>query len=173
MDFKGWSEYSHATLTDLLTTVQVDPKMLIPSNAVILSTTCAIILSMINIGSESAFNAILSLQNVAQMGTYFISLSCVFYRRWTAPHLLPEARWSLGRWGIWINGIGILYSGQIFFWCFWPNATPVSAKTFNWAPLVFLVILATSLITYYFKGHKTYVGPATYVEGRRENRMSA
>lgn len=154
-----------------LTVLQVDPKLMIPANAVILSTACTILLSMINIGSESAFNAILSLQNVAQMATYGISLSCVFYRRLTAPHLLPEARWSLGRWGIWINGVGILYSWQICFWCFWPNRTPVSVESFNWAPVVFLVILVASLITYYFKGHKTYVAPAAKIEVRREDRL--
>ncbi|GAB7356353.1 hypothetical protein MBLNU459_g7142t1 [Dothideomycetes sp. NU459] len=147
---------------------RVDPKLMIPANAVILSTVCTLLLSLINIGSSSAFNAIISLQNVAQMGTYAISLSCVFYRRLTAPHLLPRARWSLGRWGIWINGVAIVYTWQIFFWCFWPNATPVTLKTFNWAPVVFMVTLVASLITYHIKGHKVYVGPAASVEGRRD-----
>lgn len=95
----------------------VNPKLMIPVNAVILSAVFTIVLSLINIGSSAAFNAIISLGAVAQMGTYAISITCVLYRRLTAPHLLPKARWSLGRWGVLVNLLGLLFAWEAFFWC--------------------------------------------------------
>lgn len=97
----------------------VNPKLMIPVNAVIFSAVFTIILSLINIGSSAAFNAIISLGAVAQMGTYAISITCVVYRRLTAPHLLPKARWSLGRWGVLVNIVGLLFAWEAFFWCKW------------------------------------------------------
>lgn len=56
---------------------KVHPTLLVPVNAVLLSAFLTILLSLINIGSSAAFNAIISLASVAQMGTYCISISCV------------------------------------------------------------------------------------------------
>lgn len=115
-------------LCTLLTSTKINPKLMIPANAVTLSTTITILLSLINIGSATAFNAIISLAAVAQMGTYLISITCVLYRRITAPHLLPKARFSLGSWGVPLNIMAIAYASLIFFWSFWPNTTPVDAE---------------------------------------------
>jgi choline transport protein len=96
---------------------RVNPKLMVPINAVVFSAVFTILLSLINIGSSAAYNAIISLGIVAQMASYSTSISCVLYRRLTAPHLLPKARWSLGRWGVPVNGIAVLFAWQAFFWC--------------------------------------------------------
>jgi len=102
------------------------------------------------------------------MGTYCISVSCVLYRRITAPHLLPKARWSLGRWGILVNSIALGYAWTIFFWCFWPNATPVDASSFNYAPVMFIGVLIVALVYYFVKARHVYQGPVAYTEGWRD-----
>jgi len=64
-----------------------------------------------------------------------------------------------------INIAAVLYSTWSFFWCFWPQATPVTASGFNWAgPLYVLALIVSAL--YYFKARKQYVGPVMGVEGR-------
>ncbi|KAG9712135.1 GABA permease-like protein, partial [Aureobasidium melanogenum] len=146
----------------------VSPKLMIPVNAVIFSAVFTIILSLINIGSSAAFNAIISLGAVAQMGTYAISITCVLYRRLTAPHLLPKARWSLGRWGVLVNLLGLLFAWEAFFWCFWPNAQPVTVDNFNWAPVMFVAVVVGALITYFVQGRRVYNGPVVIVQGRQE-----
>jgi len=142
----------------------VHPKLQIPANAIALTCTLTILLSLINIGSSTAFNAIISLQIVALMASYCISISCVLYRRLT--NTLPRARWSLGRLGVPVNVLGIAYAAFSFFWCFWPNATPVEAYTFNWAPVLFVGVLVCCMLAYWVKGRKVYVGPVMQVEGR-------
>ena len=139
------------------------PQLQIPANAITLTCTLTILLSLINIGSYAAFNAIISLQIVALMASYCISISCVLHRRLT--DTLPRARWSLGRLGVPVNVLGIAYAAFAFFWCFWPNATPVAADTFNWAPVLFVAVLVWCVLAYWVRGRKMYVGPVMQVVG--------
>jgi choline transport protein len=126
-----------------------------------------VILSLINIGSSAAFNAIISLQLSSLMLTYAVSIACVLYRRIAHPELLPKARWSLGRFGVVVNGVGLVYSIFVFFWCFWPGATPVTPKSFNWAILMFTALVIASTTTYLLQGRKVYAGPVSLVNNGR------
>jgi choline transport protein len=143
----------------------VHPTLKVPANAVGVTSAITIILSFINIGSDVAFNAIISLSLVSLMLSYVVSIGCVLYRRIYHPELLPKARWSLGRAGIPINAAGFLYSLYAFFWCFWPNATPVDRETFNWAVVMFFAVFFISLVDYIFRARKQFTGPVVLVEG--------
>ena len=147
---------------------KVHPTKDVPINAVVLSCACSALLALINLGSTAAFNAIISLQIVAIMFTYCISITCVLYRRIFFPELLPTARWGLGKWGVAINSVSLGYAVFAFFWSFWPNATPVDPVTFNWSVLIFVVVAVLSLAMYFIQGRNVYVGPVTTVEGRRD-----
>ena len=142
----------------------IHPQKQIPANAIALTCAITILLALINIGSTVAFNAIVSLFLVALTLTYSISFGCVLYRRLVHPELLPHARWSLGRLGVPINAIALLYVLFCFFWSFWPQNTPVDTETFNWAIVIFAGVLAVSLFLYMVQGRKTYVGPVTNVK---------
>lgn len=149
---------------------KVHPTKELPVNAVIFSCIFSAALSLINIGSNSAFNAIISLQIVAIMFTYSISISCVLYRRISHPELLPQARWSLGRWGVPVNVSGLAYALFVFFWSFWPNATPVDITSMNWCVVMFFGVFFIALIMYFVRGRHIYVGPVELIEAR--NRRS-
>ncbi|KAL8757245.1 MAG: hypothetical protein Q9199_002353 [Rusavskia elegans] len=125
----------------------VNPGKEIPANAVALTCLISALRALINLGSSAAFNAIISLQVVALMFTYCVSISCVLYRRLRHPNNLPAARWSLGRSGVPLNVAGLAYAVYAFFWCFWPNVTPVDAESFNWAVVMFMGVLGLSLDT--------------------------
>lgn len=146
----------------------VNPGKEIPANAVALTCLISALLALINLGSSAAFNAIISLQVVALMFTYCVSISCVLYRRLRHPHTLPAARWSLGRAGVPLNVAGLAYAVYAFFWCFWPNVTPVDAESFNWAVVMFMGVLGLSLGMFWAKGRKVYRGPVVLVLGRGE-----
>lgn len=146
----------------------VHPKLQIPANAVFLSCLISALLAVINVGSDVAFNAIISLQVVALMFTYAISITCVLYRRLAHPELLPQARWTLGRWGVPVNVTALVYVSFAFFWSFWPNERPVTLQNFNWAVVMFVGIIILSVVNYVVYGRKVYVGPVMSVEGNRE-----
>lgn len=145
----------------------VDPKRQLPVRAIVFSCVCTSLLALINIGSNVAFNAIISLNLVSLMLTYMTSIGCVLLRRIRHPELLPRARWSLGRWGVAINIGGLAYSTHAFFWCFWPNTTPVDVTSFNWALVMFGGLAMFAIGYYLFKGRYVYRGPVVLVEGWR------
>lgn len=145
----------------------VSPSKQLPVNAIILTCIITCLLSLINIGSNTAFNAIISLQVVAVMLTYCISMCCVLYRRIAHPELIPKARWSLGKWGVPVNSIGIVYVTFIFFWSFWPNYIPVNAEDMNWSIVLFMGVFFVSLAMYAIRGRHVYKGPVTIVRAAR------
>ncbi|KAH6619943.1 putative GABA permease [Boeremia exigua] len=141
----------------------VDPRRGIPANAVLLSSVAAALLALINIGSTTAFEAIVSLQVVSLMFTYAVSLSCILHRRLTAPETLPSARWSLGRWGVGVNVVGLGYVCFACFWAFWPTYARVDAENFNWAVVLFGAVFVGCLVMYAVQGRRVYVGPVKEV----------
>ncbi|KAK3077828.1 hypothetical protein LTS18_009148, partial [Coniosporium uncinatum] len=144
---------------------RVHPTLKIPANAVWASCILSVLLNLLNLGSTSAFNAIVSLQLVALMFTYILSISCVLARRLKGPEHLPHARWSLGRYGVAVNVTSIVYACFAFFWCFWPIMAEVDAESFNWAPVIFGVVTVTCLGMYVFgRGESGYRSPVVMVD---------
>lgn len=144
----------------------MDRRRHIPVRAIALSCLMSGLLSLINIGSQVAFNGIISLNVAALMYTYAVSISCVIYRKVYCPETLPQRRWSLGKAGLLINIIGLLYVSFALFWSFWPPTPPTTAQDFNWSVLIFVGVFSLSLVMYIFQGRRQYVGPVVTVQRR-------
>ncbi|KAE8342761.1 hypothetical protein BDV24DRAFT_162292 [Aspergillus arachidicola] len=145
----------------------VHPTLHIPVNSVIVTCAFSIIMFLINIGSGVAMNALLSLATSPLMGTYIICIACVIVRRITKSPPLPASRWSLGRFGIPINILALVYASWAFFWSFWPVNREVTAETLNWAPVLFVGVMGSSGLLYWLVARKVYEGPVVKVEGRK------
>ncbi|KAF2404838.1 putative GABA permease [Trichodelitschia bisporula] len=137
-----------------------------PRNAIMVTWLISVLLSLINLGSTIAFNAIISLQLLALMSSYCLSIGCLVYQRLIGGHNLPPARWSLGRLSLPINLAAFLYSAFILFWVAWPQQREVTAETFNWSSVMFVAVFVWSLTYYYMFGRKSYAGPVVLVRGR-------
>ena len=115
------------------------------------------------------------------MGTYLISIGkhtlqeyilhvkltdsnsgCVTYRR--LYHLpLPKCRWSLGRAGLPVNIVALVYSCWCFIWSFFPNAYEVTPVNFNWACVLFVGLMGFATLMYIFHARHAYEGPVVKV----------
>ena len=123
---------------------------------------------MINIGSTVAFNAIVSLNLMALMSTYTISIGCVLWRRTFGRHdPLPTGRWSLGRWGIVCNIISVVYTVFVLFWAGWPEMRNPAVDSINWGPIMFGVVFLISAVYYTVHGRKVYRGPVVLIRDIR------
>jgi choline transport protein len=107
MPFPGWMK-------------KVNPRLNVAANSCMVTYGYTVVMSLIYIGSPIAFNAIISLAIVALMATYAISIGCVLWRRIVHPETLPPVFWSLGKWGVAVNLLGLVYACYSFFWAFWP-----------------------------------------------------
>ncbi len=145
---------------------QINDKHNVPDNAVYLTSVVSGAICLINLGSTTAFNIVVSLALLALLTTYMISIGCVLLKRFKKEDL-PPARWSLGRLGLPINAFAFLYSGFVIVFSCFPNQVPVTASTANWAPLVWIGVLFLALGAYVFHGKKHFTAPVSFVEGRK------
>lgn len=143
-----------------------DQKWHIPFNAVYTTSVICGILCLIQLGSTLAFNIIVSLSVLGLLSTYMISIGCVLWRRMTN-RPLPHARWSLGRYGIYINAFAFLYSAFIIVMACFPTFLPVGLGSANWAPFVWVMVMILSAVVYFVHGKKHYTPPVEFVEGRK------
>lgn len=128
----------------------------------LVSLTVTSLLSLINIGSTAALNAILALTTCSLLASYMIVISCVLIKRMRG-RPLPDSHFSLGRWGIPVNILALCYLAPVFVFSFFPAATPVTPSTMNWAIVMFTGIMGFATIYYVAVGHKHYVPPVALV----------
>lgn len=141
----------------------VHPTMKVPT--VSLGTTVAIActLSLINIGSAIVFNAIVSLTVAGLFGSYLIPFCLFLYKRIAQPEELTAGPWTLGKWGVWVNGFAIAWSVLVMFFSFWPSSVPVTAKTMNWSCVLWSAVMLFAVGFWTVHGRKVYKGPVVEV----------
>jgi amino acid transporter len=128
----------------------------------------SIVISAINFGSDTAFNAVLSVSNAALIFSYIVSIGCIRLKRVRGEALLPR-RWSLGKWGGPLNDVSLAFLIIAFVFSFFPT-TPlldsvIWAADFNWSIVIFAVTCLLAL-TYYLAGggREKYIAPVSLVK---------
>ena len=94
--------------------------------------------------------------------TYMISIACVALKRIRGEPLLPS-KFSLGKWGLAINIVSILFLLFLWIFAFFPTAPNPAPADMNWAVLGYGLVIIFALVYYAFRGRHTYVGPVEYV----------
>ena len=135
----------------------------IPFNAVLVSLAITILLSLINIGATEAFNAIVSLGVASLLSSYIISFVCLVIKR-IRKEPFPPARWSLGKHGMWINMVSIVFLSVIWVFSFFPLGNHPTAKQMNWNVVIYFSAIIFAVVYYHVKGKRVYVGPVTLVK---------
>lgn len=133
-----------------------------PLNALCVSFVIVCLLSLVNIGSGVAFNAIISLGVVSLLASYIISISCVRLKRWRGEPL-PPTRWSLGKWSSTIETIAILFLLLAWVFAFFPLTKEVDATTMNWSCAIFGSVVFLALVYYFTYARNVYKGPVMRV----------
>lgn len=103
----------------------------LPRNAVLVTLGFTILLSLIIIGSSTAFNVILSFGNAGIMTSYIMIISCIIYRRFDG-NAFPTTKYSLGKWGLPLNIAALTYLVVTLSFCFFPAAPNPTPASMNW-----------------------------------------
>lgn len=131
--------------------------------AILVSLVVTSLLACINLGSTAALNAFNSLGSIAIFSSYFITISCLVWRRLGgAP--LPLRRWSLGKFGLPINIAALLFLLPFWFFAFWPLYNPVTAVDMNWSSAIFVGTIFFALFWYIVRARFEYTGPIMLVK---------
>ena len=146
---------------------------MMPLLTLFLAAVICVLLSLIVLGSTVAFNDFISLQVAALCASYLITCSLFLWRRLTKGIKVRDDNAKITkpgdlRWGPWrvrepfgtLNNIfAVAYLLLIFFWSFWPPATPVTPQTMNFSVLMLGSVVLFSVLWYWFHARKTFLGP--------------
>lgn len=154
---------------------------MIPTYTIALTTTISILLSLITLGSSVAFSNIINLSVVGLYSSYLLCCGLLLWRRLQPQRIQPynpsmslvaEEQNNTLYWGPWrIPGVlGVLnnlfacvFLLVLWFWSFWPPATPVDAHTMNFSILTFGATILFAVGWYMVQGRKEYQGPVIEV----------
>jgi amino acid transporter len=133
-----------------------------PTNSIWLAAVGAFILGLPYLYSPVAYFAITS---IAVIGLYVAYIAPVFLRL-RAGDKFQEGPWTLGRWSRPIGIIATIWVAFIFVLFMLPQAFPVTIQSFNYTPVVFLVVLGGATIWYLVSAKNWFKGPK--VQGSAE-----
>ena len=142
---------------------QVNPYYKIPVNAILLNALIAMLIDLINIASSTAFSAILSLTTVSLYASYMLPIAMMIQRRLrnNEPSFGP---YTLGRYGLLVNVIAMLWGTFAVIFEVFPTEMPVTAANMNYASLVFGSAVIFSLAAWFLYGKKVFQGPVNELE---------
>lgn len=152
--------FRHSAGSLRLTAVQVNDRYKVPVIAVAIAFAFVSLISLIDLGSYVAFNAIISLQLISLFATYEVAICTLIYRRLFGPPL-PERRWSLGRFGLGINIFAAVYGLFAIAFIALPGGPTFSTSSFNWGPVMFVGVMTLAFIYFFAGGRKSFAGPVS------------
>ena len=119
-------------------------------------------IALLNLGGGEVFDSVYGLGSSAASTTYIIGIGSVLWRRLFGKPL-PPARWSLGRLGLPINAISLLFLIQYVPVAYFPIFNHATAKTMNWGIAMFGGAAILSIAYYIFWGRRFYRGPVMHL----------
>ncbi|KXG51260.1 Amino acid/polyamine transporter I [Penicillium griseofulvum] len=137
----------------------VDNTYKIPLRALFLVASCIFALSFIQIGSTAAFNAILSLSTLGLYISYLIPLVLLVYRRFTSPQDIPQGAFSMGKFGLPMNLLAILFATYFVIFLPFPSTLPVTAENMNYAGPVLGFVMVLACVDWVIRGRHKWEGP--------------
>lgn len=153
----------------------VHPKLQIPLPALFLVAGVSCILALINIGSEVAFNALISLSITALHLSYVIPIFLLTLRKLRGQH--PRyGPFRLGRLGLPINFVALSFNIYCLIWTPFPPMYPVTSSNMNYAGPITLGVVSLALLDWFTAGRKRFEVPTgqfnvemeDYIENKRD-----
>jgi amino acid transporter len=134
-----------------------------PLNALYVTLGIAILLSLIDIGSSAALQAIFTISSASLLTSYMVTIGCIIHWRLRGEPL-PPARFSLGRWGLSMNIASMCFLLPWFVFSFFPNVVDPTPVSMNWGCVMYGFIITFSTVYYVVWSRYTYTPPSDHVK---------
>jgi amino acid transporter len=135
----------------------VSPRTRTPVKAVWLAAACSLVLVAPGWWSDTAFTAVVSINVVG----LFLAYGVPIFLRLRLDGFQPGP-WNLGRRGRLVAGVAVTWiviSNVLFML---PQSAPISAKTFNYAPIALAVVLLIATVWWFATARRRFQGPVSY-----------
>ncbi|NYE96292.1 amino acid permease (GABA permease) [Psychromicrobium silvestre] len=131
---------------------KVNPRTGTPTNSIWLCIGAAAVLA-----SPALFNttAYLAVTSVAVIGLYVAYIVPVFLRRRNKDFV--PGPWNLGRWSALIGWIAVVWVVFICILFVLPPVAPITAETFNYAPIAVIAVGVLAIVLWYASGKRKFM----------------
>lgn len=144
---------------------KVNKKLSVPVYAVLLCTLFQMVLNSLYFASYEGFSTVIAISTFGFYLSYAMPLLARLLNLSETKHIAGTA-YSLGKYGPWLNGLGLVF---LFFASIdfnFPQVGPVTADNMNYCSAAFGVIGLIAVVTWFGGARKTFTGPEIQVEGR-------
>ena len=146
--------------------------------AIMIMAIVACIIGLINIGSATAFNAVISLGVSSLYASYILTEAMLLWHRMRGqirhPSQMADETWNAnelvwgpfqvpGIWGILLNAFAVGYGIIVFIFSFFPPTVNPDAAHMNYACLMTGAIMLGATVYYCLYARKVYTGPIVEV----------
>ncbi|WVZ68186.1 hypothetical protein U9M48_017157 [Paspalum notatum var. saurae] len=128
----------------------------VPQNVVWLSVSVALVMALTSLGSQVAFQAMVS---IATLGLYISYALPIFFRVTTARRSFVPGPFHLGRYGVVVGAVAVLWVALVNVLFCLPVAYPVDKDTFNYTPAAVGGVLLLSLAAWVLHARFWFRGP--------------
>lgn len=147
--------------------VHIHPRLQVPIPALILVGIVPCLLSLINLGSTVAFNALIALPMISLYISYLIPIVLLTLRQLAGKHPV-YGPWRLGRWSIPVKLFSICYLVYVIIFLPFPTVRPVTRLSMNYAGPVVLGVIILALGDWFTTGRKRFKVPTDVAEAELE-----
>ncbi|KAK3641011.1 hypothetical protein LTR56_008399 [Elasticomyces elasticus] len=137
---------------------KVHPTLQVPINAILVVLVINAALMSIDFGSVTGFNTVLALCTEAFYLSYAMPLVARIWQHLKGEHDIDSA-YSLGRFGLPVNVVGLLYLIFAIITFNFPSISPVTADNMNYTSAAVGVSIIIATVTWFTTGRKHYAGP--------------
>jgi amino acid permease (GABA permease) len=134
---------------------RINPRTRTPTNSIWFAAVFAFILGVPYIWSPVAYAAVTS---IAVIGLYIAYVIPTLLRRLAGDRFQPGP-WSLGKWSPVVGWIGVVWVVIITVLFVLPEVSPVTADTFNYAPVAVGVVILYAGVYWLVSARKWFKGP--------------
>ncbi|XP_021824300.1 amino-acid permease BAT1-like isoform X1 [Prunus avium] len=132
----------------------------VPVNAVWLSALVSFCMALTSLGSLVAFNAMVS---IATIGLYIAYALPIFLRVTLAHKSFVPGPFNLGRYGVLVGWISVLWVATISVLFSLPVAYPITIETLNYTPVAVGGLLLTTVLAWILRARHWFKGPITNI----------
>jgi choline transport protein len=132
-----------------------------PNNAILFTFICVSLLSLINIGSTVAFNALVSLATLGFYVSYAIPIVLFTIRRFSRENPIDFGPWTIGKIGLPVNVLAVVFCAFLTIFLPFPPFLPVTRENMNYAAPVFVGVMLLAVTNYALRARHTFMGPIT------------
>lgn len=133
----------------------------VPINAVWMSAFISFCMALTSLGSLVAFEAMVS---IATIGLYIAYALPIFFRVTLARNSFIPGPFNLGRYGILVGWIAVLWVVTISVFFSLPVSYPISTETLNYTPVAVGGLLILTVSSWVLRARHWFKGPITNID---------